>query len=180
MKKIPDEELKIRRPDKDELKQKSRFPIVVVAENIRSLYNVGSIFRTSDGALIEKLWLCGYTGYPPRKEIDKTALGSVDTVPWEHSCDTVSVLKNLRNEGYTIVALEHTDCSQSYDEAIYNFPLCIVLGNEVDGISDEALELCHSSVEIPMYGLKQSLNVSVAYGIIVYHLISYFKKIAEI
>ncbi len=176
MKKLLNEEIKGKRPGIDELKETERFPVVIIAENVRSLYNVGSMFRTSDGALIEKLWLCGYTGFPPRKEIDKTALGSVDTVPWEHSEDTVSVIKKLKSEGYTIIALEHTDSSENYLDAEYKFPLCLMLGNEVEGLSEEAVALADAAVEIPMYGIKQSLNVSVAYGILVYHLIEEFRK----
>ena len=175
-KKLSNEEIKGKRPGIAELADTERFPVAVIAENVRSLYNVGSMFRTSDGALIEKLWLCGYTGFPPRKEIDKTALGSVETVPWEHNEDTVSVIKKLKAEGYSIVALEHTDASVNYLHAEYKFPLCLMLGNEVEGLSEEAVALADSAVEIPMYGIKQSLNVSVAYGIVVYHLIEEFRR----
>ena len=175
-KKLSNEVIKGRRPGADELKAAGRFPVAVIAENVRSLYNVGSMFRTSDGALIEKLSLCGYTGYPPRKEIDKTALGSVETVPWEHDEDTLSVIRRYKSEGYTIVALEHTDSSVPYLEGDYTFPLCLMLGNEVEGLSAEAVELADYAVDIPMYGIKQSLNVSVAYGIIVYHLIDEFRR----
>jgi tRNA G18 (ribose-2'-O)-methylase SpoU len=153
-----------------------RFPVCAVMENIRSLYNVGAAFRTSDGALIEKLYLCGYTGAPPRREIEKTSLGSVQSVPWEHRPDTCALLRELKGRGYHILALEHTDKSVSYTEARYSFPLCIVVGNEVEGVSDEALALCDSAVEIPMYGIKQSLNASVAYGIIAYHLVNEYRK----
>jgi len=174
--KLPYEEIKSKRPDLQELGTLSRFPVAVIAENVRSLYNVGSIFRTSDGALIQKLWLCGYTGFPPRKEIDKTALGSVESVPWEHEPDTISLIKRLKGEGNKILALEHTDSSVNYNQAEYTFPLVLLLGNEVDGLSEEAVSLCDQSVEIPMYGLKQSLNVSVAYGIMVYHLVQEYRK----
>lgn len=174
--KLSNEEIKGKRPGIDELEETKRFPVAVIAENVRSLYNVGSMFRTSDGALIEKLWLCGYTGFPPRKEITKTALGSVETVPWENNTDTVSVIKKLKSEGYSIVALEHTDSSVNYLEAEYKFPVCLMLGNEVEGLSEEAVALADMAVEIPMYGIKQSLNVSVAYGILVYHLIEEFRK----
>jgi tRNA G18 (ribose-2'-O)-methylase SpoU len=176
VKKLTDEELKKKRPGTDELRLIERFSIAVIAENIRSLYNVGSIFRTSDGALIEKLFLCGYTGFPPRKEITKTALGSEDTVPWERCQDTPGVIRNLKSRGYYIVALEHTDSGSNYFETEYRFPMCLVLGNEVDGILPETLALCDSAVEIPMYGKKQSLNVSVAYGIVVYHLVNEYNK----
>ena len=174
--KLEYDEIKSARPTLEELAANSRFPVSVFAENIRSLYNVGSIFRTSDGALFEKLWLCGYTGFPPRKEIDKTALGSVGTVPWEHSPDSSSVLRKLKDAGVQLVALEHTDSGVKYTEAEYRFPLCVMLGNEVDGLSSEAVEMCDLAVEIPMYGIKQSLNVSVACGIIVYHVVEEYLK----
>jgi len=176
IKKLSYEDIKSKRPGLSDLSGMNRFPVTVIAENIRSLYNVGSIFRTSDGALVEKLFLCGYTGFPPRKEIDKTALGSVESVPWEHEPDTISAIKKMKSAGYRILALEHTDSSISYNEARYEFPLCLLLGNEVDGISEEAVGLCDQSVEIPMFGIKQSLNVSVAYGIMVYHLVQEFLR----
>ena len=172
--KLPHEILKSRRPTIEELKTMKKFPITVVLDNIRSLHNVGSMFRTSDGAFIEKLYLCGYTGYPPRKEIDKTALGSVESVEWEHDQNTVEVLKSLKSMGYKIVALEHTEISKQYNKYNYEFPLCLVVGNEVEGISDEVLEVCDDAVEIPMYGIKQSLNVAVSYGIMIYHIIDLY------
>jgi len=174
--KLSHEEIKSKRPGLNEISSIKRLPVAVVAENIRSLYNVGSIFRTSDGASIEKLWLCGYTGYPPRKEIEKTALGSVDSVPWEYNEDTFSVVKSLKDNGYCIAALEHTDKSCFYNKAEYNFPLCLIIGNEVEGLSREIIALCDMAIELPMHGIKQSLNVSVAYGIMIYHLLAEFKK----
>jgi tRNA G18 (ribose-2'-O)-methylase SpoU len=175
-KKLVHEEVKAARPALEELAGVERFPVSIYAENIRSLYNVGSIFRTADGALAEKLWLCGYTGYPPRKEIDKTALGSALSVPWEHSEDGIPVLSGLKEKGVQLVALEHTDSSVKYTEADYNFPLCVMLGNEVEGLSDQAVSMCDIAVEIPMYGLKQSLNVSVACGVMLYFLVEEFLK----
>lgn len=174
--KTPHHELKAGRPSVDELKAKRRLPVSVLCEDIRSLYNVGSIFRTSDGAGIEKLYLCGYTGYPPRPEIDKTALGSVDGVPWEYRPNQFEVIYELKRRGYRVVALEHTSVSVPYDEATYEFPTCLVLGNEVKGVSDELISRCDMAVEVPMYGLKQSLNVTVAYGILVYHVTGVYKK----
>jgi len=177
IRKLSHRELKSARPSLDELGSAKRFPVTVVCEDIRSLYNVGSIFRTSDGAGIEKLYLCGYTGHPPRPEIDKTALGSVESVPWEYRPNQFEVVRGLRERGYRIVALEHTDKSVPYDGARYEFPLCLVLGNEVKGVTDEMLSLCDMAVDIPMHGLKQSLNVTVAYGIVVYHLAGICKKL---
>lgn len=174
--KLTDEELKDARPSLEKLKEIERFPVVVLIENIRSLYNVGSIFRTSDGALIEKLYLTGYTGYPPRKEIDKTSLGSVNSVPWEYIEDPLTAANKLKDQGYALAALEHTVQSTVITETVYPFPLCLVLGNEVDGISEDLLSLCDMAVEIPMYGIKQSLNVAVAYGIAVYHIVEFYQK----
>jgi len=176
IRKLSNIEIKSARPAPGDLPGMNRVPVTVVCENIRSLYNVGSIFRTSDGAFIEKLYLCGYTGYPPRKEIDKTALGSVESVPWEHDTDTAGVLENLKSQGYTIVSLEHTDRSVQYDRAEYRFPLCLVLGNEVDGVTEECVSMSDMAVEIPMHGIKQSLNVSVAYGIALYHISGMYRR----
>jgi tRNA G18 (ribose-2'-O)-methylase SpoU len=176
IKKLSFEEITAARLSVDEAVRAARFPVCAVVENVRSLFNVGSIFRTSDGALIERLYLCGYTGRPPRREIEKTALGSVQSVPWEHRPDACALLAELKSQGYRIVALEHTDKSVPFTEASYRYPLCLVVGNEVEGVSDEALALCDEAVEIPMYGIKQSLNVAVAYGILVYHLVEYYRK----
>jgi len=174
--KLTHETIKSARPSLEELKSMERFPVSVAIENIRSLYNVGSIFRTSDGAFIEKLYLCGYTGYPPRKEIDKTALGSVESVNWEHNENTIEVIRGLKSSGHHIVALEHTDRSVPYNRADYQFPMCLVLGNEVEGMSEEIVAESDFSIDIPMYGIKQSLNVSVAYGVVIYHIIEEYRK----
>ncbi len=175
IRKLSHEELKAARPGETEFVGLPRLPVTVVCENIRSLYNVGSIFRTSDGAGIEKLYLCGYTGYPPRSEIEKTALGSVRSVPWEYVPNQFEAVRHLKKQGYSIIALEHTSGSVCYNEASYSFPLCLLIGNEVSGVTDELLTLCDMAVDIPMHGLKQSLNVSVAYGILVYHVAGVIK-----
>ena len=154
----------------DELEGMPRNPIIMVCENIRSLYNVGSIFRTLDGIRAQKLYLCGYTGYPPRKEIDKVSLGAVDSVPWEYEKDTLKVIEQLKSDGVTVIALEHTDTSVDFQEFDYCFPLAVVLGNEYEGMTDEVVAACDCAVEIPMYGIKQSLNVATACGIIGYEL----------
>ncbi|MDH7553932.1 MAG: RNA methyltransferase [Spirochaetota bacterium] len=180
MKKLSYEEIKLNRPDLQELFRLPRFPVVTVLENIRSLYNVGSMFRTADAARIAYMYLCGYTPHPPRKEIEKTALGSTESVPWEHSTKPAAVIRMLKNQGFTIAALEHTTTSISYHTYEYSYPLCIVVGNEVDGISNEVISLCDVSLEIPMFGIKHSLNVAVAYGIVVYHSVMvYQSKLAQ-
>jgi len=145
--------------------------IYILLNNIRSLHNVGSIFRTSDGAGVKKVFLCGQTGYPPREEITKTALGAEECVKWEYYIDPLDCIKKLKKKGVRIVALEQTGKSIDYSKFKPKYPLCLIVGHEIDGISDKILKLCNSVIEIPMKGEKQSLNVSVAFGIAVYHLI---------
>jgi len=180
IRKLTFEEIFSRQPNLDELKKLPRTPIYAVAENIRSMYNVGSIFRSSDGARLKHLFLTGYSSHPPRKEIDKTALGATDSVPWSYTRDSLQVIDSLKEQKIKIAVLEHTDCSVSYSEAEYDFPLCIVVGNEVDGISDEVIKRADMAVEIPMMGIKQSLNVSSAYGIVLYHLLYKYLKINKV
>lgn len=174
--KLTQEELRAARPSLEELKLKQRLPVTAVLENIRSLYNVGSMFRTADGACAEKLYLSGYTGCPPRKEIDKTALGSTEAVPWERIPNTYEVIYSLRRKGYRIVCLEQTAGSIPYNQADYSFPMCLVVGNEVDGVSAGLVSECDAAIDIPMSGLKQSLNVAVAFGIALYHITGEFQK----
>jgi len=170
MKKISNLDLILSAPLIDDVHQKARRPVRVVLDNIRSLYNVGSIFRTSDAAGVEKLYLCGITGKPPRAEIHKAALGAEASVPWEYFENPTPILKRLKSEGFSIVALEHTELHQPFHQALFSFPLCLVIGHEITGVSDEAMQLADTAIEIPMFGLKQSLNVSVAYGIAIYEI----------
>ncbi len=163
------------RPSLKELNRLDRLPVYALVENIRSMHNVGSLFRSSDAIRLAKLFLTGYTPCPPRKEIDKTALGATDSVPWEFRKDSVQLVRELKKKGVRIVALEHTSDSIDYREAVYSFPVCIILGNEVDGVSEELVRLADLAVEIPMLGLKQSLNVSVAYGIMLYELLTRYQ-----
>jgi tRNA G18 (ribose-2'-O)-methylase SpoU len=171
MRKLTHSEISAKRILAEQVGNASRIPIIVVVDNIRSLYNVGSIFRTSDGAMIEKLILAGFTPHPPRKEIEKTALGSTQSIPWEYAKYSADAIKILKNHGYKICCLELTDKSiPYYDVKAADFPLCLVIGNEITGVSKEIIETCDSAIEIPMYGIKQSLNVAVAYGIAVFEL----------
>lgn len=172
MKKLTHEEISRKRISLDETKTIRRHPIYVLCDNIRSIYNIGSIFRTSDAALIEKLYLTGYTPYPPRPEIEKVALGSTGAVPWEYCKDPAEAVKKLKSEGVKIVSLEITGSSKNYTEIqSSDFPLCLILGNELTGVSAELIELSDCSIEIPQYGFKHSINVSVAYGIAVFELV---------
>ena len=179
MKKISYLDLINKSPSSHDVMKKIRRPVRVILDNIRSLYNVGSIFRTSDAAGVEKLYLCGITGVPPRAEIQKSALGADQSVPWEYHKNPVDVVKQLKSEGFGIVVLEHTDQRKNYYEANYEFPLCLVVGHEIAGVSEEIVALADSAIEIPMFGVKQSLNVSVAYGIAIYEIVRQCSKNRE-
>ncbi|AFN73671.1 tRNA/rRNA methyltransferase (SpoU) [Melioribacter roseus P3M-2] len=171
MRKLSHEEISKNRSTLETLHRVSKLPVYAVLHNIRSSYNVGSILRTSDGAMVEKLYLCGFTPAPPKKEVLKTSLGAEESVAWEYAKDTKSVILELKSKGIKICALELTDNSKPYYNLTKNdFPLCLVVGNEISGVTDDILELCDFSIEIPQYGIKQSLNVAVAYGISIFDL----------
>lgn len=177
MRKLIHSEIAKFRFTKEQLVNEPRFPIYVLLDNIRSLYNVGSIFRTSDGARISKLILTGYTPYPPRKEISKTALDATETVPWEYYKNPIEIIDKLKNENVKICLLEHTTESQPYfDITKRDFPLCLVVGNEITGVSKEIIDRADLAIDIPMFGLKQSLNAAVAYGIAVFELVKILKQ----
>lgn len=176
MKKLTHSEISLKRFSKEQLQNEERFPIYILLDNIRSLYNVGSIFRTADGARIAKIFLCGYTPFPPRNEIEKTALGATLTVPWEYSKDPMTPIFNLKEQGIKICVLEHTDISIPYFSIKKeDFPLCLVVGNEITGISKDIISKADLAVEIPMYGMKQSLNAAVAFGISVFEFVKILK-----
>jgi tRNA G18 (ribose-2'-O)-methylase SpoU len=156
-----------------------RIPFCAVLNNIRSLYNVGSIFRTADGAGLEKLYLCGITGIPPDTKISKTALGAERTVPWEYQRDPVVCLRDLRRRGYQIVLLEQAQQSIAYDIFEPQSPVCLVVGNEIAGVEDGLLAHSDACIDIEMTGLKNSLNVTVAFGIVAYHFRKKLKKIGS-
>lgn len=174
MRKLSYEEIYAKRPTIDELSPMERFPICCLVENVRSLHNVGSIFRTSDAVRLERLYLTGFTGFPPRREIEKSALGATETVPWVHSQNTNKIIQELKQKNIKLIALEHTSESKPYYEIKYDYPVCLLLGNEVDGLSEETVSLADQSIEIPMFGLKQSLNVSVAYGVVIFHILEQY------
>jgi len=171
MKKKTHDEISITRPQLESIPHVHKLPVVVILNNIRSTYNVGSIFRTSDGAMIQKLYLCGFTPAPPKKEVLKTALGSTESVEWEYVKDPFEVVQKLKSEGYKIAALELTEGSiPHYKAPAQSFPLALIIGNEITGVAQELLDICDMALEIPQYGIKQSLNVAVAYGISVFEL----------
>jgi len=165
------EELILEKGDLATLYQEDRKPVCLILEDIRSVYNVGAIFRTADAAKIEKLYLCGITAYPPRPDLEKTALRTTEFVPWEYHRDVHFVIADLKQSGYSIVALEQTDQSINFQEYIYQKPIAIVLGNEVEGIREKTLSLCDAAIEIPMQGIANSLNVSTAAGIVLFQAI---------
>lgn len=173
MKKLTHEEIVLRQRKRI---LESRLPFCAVLNNIRSLYNVGAIFRTADGAGLEKLWLTGITGSPPAAQIAKTALGAQDRMPWEYCPDVVSLLRELKSQQYQIVLLEQVAGSVDYEAFVPQAPLCLVVGNEVSGVSDDVVTICDVAVEIEMRGVKNSLNVSVAFGIAAYQMRKFFLK----
>ncbi|NCO04797.1 MAG: RNA methyltransferase [Candidatus Magasanikbacteria bacterium] len=138
--------------------------------NIRSCHNVGAMFRTADAFGITKLFLCGYTAVPPKIQIDKVALGAETWIPWEQREDVSSIIRELREQGVSIIALEKNDTSVDISIVSIDGPVALVLGNEVDGVSDDILALCDVVTHIPMQGKKESLNVSIAAGIAMYML----------
>ncbi len=152
------------------------FPLYGLLDNVRSLWNVGSIFRTADAAGVKKLYLCGMTGRPPRPEIAKTALGAETTVPWEYVQDPLKAAVTLKNLGVRIVALETAPGAVPCDAFDYPFPLCLVVGHEVDGVSRPLLAAADAVVSIPMHGRKESLNVAVAFGVAAYEILRHLPQ----
>jgi 23S rRNA (guanosine2251-2'-O)-methyltransferase len=162
----------------DEFKQASKLPVCIVLDNVRSLHNVGSAFRTADAFRLEKMYLTGITGTPPHREIEKTALGATASVEWEYVEKTSDLLRSLKEKQYAIIAVEQTSESQSL--AIFGpdpeKKYCLVFGNEVHGVSDDAIALADNALEIPQHGTKHSLNISVCLGIVAWE---FFRKLAS-
>lgn len=156
----------------DEFKSSDKFPLTIVVDNVRSMHNVGSIFRTSDAFLVEKIYLCGITPTPPHREIQKTALGATESVDWQYAESTIEVVNQLKKEGWTVLALEQTTNSVMLDKLKIEKgeKIAIVLGNEVEGIDQEVINLCDKAVEIPQFGTKHSFNVSVSCGIMLWQV----------
>ena len=148
----------------------TRRRILLLAHNVRSLWNVGSFFRTCDAFAVEKIYLTGYTGHPPRKEITKTALGAEETVPWEKAEDPLPVIHGLKAQGWSITVLELTEDAIALEEFSPPEKLCLIVGHELSGVPQEILALADAVVKIPMLGKKESLNVAVAAGIALHHL----------
>ena len=170
MRKLRPEE--IDRPSPDALDALPRHPLAVVLDSIRSAYNVGSIFRTADAARVAHIYVTGYTPTPAHRSVAKTALGAEHTVPWSQHDDPLPLLDRLHADGHTIAALEQTDAPTTIGAVTpQQFPLALVLGNEVEGVQQAILDRCDIALEIPQYGAKHSLNVSVAFGIAAFGLV---------
>lgn len=167
------------RLDVDGYKSIDKLPLIVVLDNVRSMHNVGSVFRTSDAFLVEKIMLCGFTPQPPHRDIRKVALGATESVDWEYHQNTVDLIKELKQQDYTILSVEQTessiDLSEYKVEAAKKY--AVVFGNEVDGVDQEVIDLSDKSIEIPQYGTKHSLNVSVCSGIVIWQLSDALKRI---
>ena len=217
MRKLTHDEISANRSTLENIHSVKKLPVLVLLNSIRSSYNVGSIFRTSDGAMIEKLILCGYTPHPPivpdaiwseptseksviknkftdsspseerfgmtsknligNKEVLKTALGATQSVKWEYVKNPLEAIQEIKSKGIKICALELTENSQPYFNVKKNdFPICLIVGNEITGVSQDILDLCDYSIEIPQYGIKQSLNVAVAYGIAIFEMRKIFDQ----
>ena len=160
----------------EEFKQSQKIPLVVVLDNVRSLYNVGSVFRTSDAYRVQKIWLCGLTSTPPNAEIHKTALGAEFSVEWGSEADTLQVVRNLQNEGYVVFAVEQVEGSVSLEniELDPTKKYAVVMGHEVNGVQQSVVDACDYCLELPQYGTKHSLNVSVTTGIVIWE---FFKQL---
>ncbi len=159
--------------------ERIELPVVVLLDNVRSMYNVGAFFRTADAARVRKLFLCGITAHPPHHGIQKTALGADERVDWEHAPEPAPVLAGLRESGYEIAAVETSLHSVDLFDWTPAYPVCIVFGHEVDGIRPEVLAVCDTHVRIPMLGIKHSLNVATAGGVVIYELLRKYRRMLE-
>jgi tRNA G18 (ribose-2'-O)-methylase SpoU len=170
MRKLENSELD--RKSIEAFKKSEKTPLILVLDDIRSLHNIGSVFRTADAFLIEKIYLCGITATPPNKEIHKTALGATDTVAWEHHENVLTVIEKLKSENVITLAIEQVETAIFLQDfkAEKDKRYALVFGNEVYGVSQEAVALCDGSIEIPQLGTKHSLNISVSAGIVVWDL----------
>lgn len=170
MRKLANSELE--RKNVSEFKQSDKTPILIILDDIRSLHNIGSVFRTCDAFLIEKIYLCGITATPPHKEIHKTALGATETVSWEYRENVLEVIEELKQEGVSVQAIEQVEHSVMLDSFSVSAATryALVFGNEVKGVAQKAVDLCDGVIEIPQLGTKHSLNISVSAGIVIWDL----------
>ncbi len=171
----------LQRLSTEEFHASPKSPIVVVLENVRSMHNVGSVFRTADAFRVEKIYLCGYTPRPPHRDINKTALGATETVAWTGHEDGLSAIAALKEQGYSVYAVEQTHNSISLESFNYQAgdKIAVVFGNEAEGVSEEMIAATDGCIEIPQFGSKHSFNISVAAGIVLWELFKATEKISE-
>lgn len=160
----------------EEFKQAKKFPIIVVLDNIRSMNNVGSIFRTCDAFLVETLFLCGITPTPPHRDIQKTALGATESVEWKYEKSTVDAVEQLKKEGYTVFSVEQTQNSLALNDLKLNpdEKIALIMGNEVDGVAQDVIDISDKSIEIPQFGTKHSLNVCNSCAIVLWQVLCHY------
>ena len=177
MRKLKNSELK--RKSVEAFKKAEKIPLILILDDIRSLNNIGSVFRTADAFLIEKIYLCGITANPPHRDIHKTALGATESVDWEYQKEVVALVVALQQKGRKVFAIEQTDGALTLEnfEVNTNEQYAFILGNEVKGVSQEAVNLCDDVIEIPQEGTKHSLNISVATGVVVWDFYQKLKKL---
>lgn len=163
----------LNRKSVDEFRESSKIPVIVILDNIRSMHNVGSVFRTADAFLLQGIYLCGYTPQPPHRDIHKTALGATETVAWQYFPTTIEAVKALRGDDYQVWAVEQVENSVPLQQFNNNQtgPMAVVFGNEVSGVDAEVVKACDGCIEIPQLGMKHSLNISVAAGIVLWELV---------
>jgi 23S rRNA (guanosine2251-2'-O)-methyltransferase len=163
----------LNRKSVEEFKRSEKTPVIAVLENIRSSYNVGSVFRTADAFLLEAIYLTGYTGKPPHKEIRKTALGAEDTVEWKHFANAAEAIEQLRWNGYKVYAVEQVKDSFSLEKVPFDTTekIAVIFGNEVMGVEQDTIHLCDGCIEIPQLGMKHSLNIATAAGVVLWEII---------
>ena len=169
----------LERLSKEAFQQAKKSPMVVVLDNVRSMHNVGSVFRTCDAFLVEKMYLCGFTPNPPHREIQKTALGATETVAWEATESTINLIQKLKENEYQVFAVEQTHNSISLDT--FSPPkqtkIALVFGNEADGVNEEVIKCCDGAIEIPQFGSKHSFNISVSAGIVLWDIFNKSKMV---
>ena len=177
MRKTKNEELG--RLSLEEYKQVEKTPIAIVLDNVRSLNNIGSVFRTGDGFCIEQIYLCGITATPPNKDIHKTALGATESVEWHYEADTLNAIKQLKNEGYTIIAIEQAEGSISLEvfKTATSNKYALIFGHEVKGVDQHVVDASDYCIEIPQFGTKHSFNISVSVGIVLWEFFKQLKLI---
>lgn len=170
----------MKRLTQEEFKQKKKIPLVIVLDNVRSMNNIGSVFRTADAFLVDSLYLCGITATPPHRDIRKTALGAEESVVWHYFESTSDAVSHLKRQGYHLLALEQTQNSiplQEIDKKLKELneqPLAIIIGHEVKGVAQDIVDICDGAIEIPQFGTKHSLNVSVAAGMSIWEIAKYY------